>query len=192
MLGDSKTKSEFHPISDKIENLQNVRRVNRLKQVLGLDSSSNSFRRMPDEVLLFLRNFKDELLAVLLLLLDFKLTSSDINNMPLNSSHVHCEIIYIWQTVLLSCSIKHRISFSDSLMDHSIPENFLFDLILSISSISGFALQLTRPDGCLSCDGPCDFFCSSESSEPSINFWVEFLFDATNGLLISGMWTHTE
>ena len=95
MLGDSKTKSEFHPISDKIENLQNVRRVNRLKQVLGLDSSSNSFRRMPDEVLLFLRNFKDELLAVLLLLLDFKLTSSDINDMPFNSSHVHYDIPYL-------------------------------------------------------------------------------------------------
>ena len=65
-----------------------------------------------------------------------------------------------------------------------VPDNFRFDFFFAISSISGLALQLTRPhtrgvgSGVSSGAGFRDIFCSSEHSEPSIKNRISLLFDS--------------
>ena len=65
------------------------------------------------------------------------------------------------------------------------PENFLLDLLLLISSMSGPALQLTRPVRGLSesVEDACDKLLSWEFSELSSNNRISFFFDKSIGVL---------
>ena len=65
------------------------------------------------------------------------------------------------------------------------PENFLLNFLLLISSMSGTALQLTRPDRGLSesVEDACDKLLSWEFSELSSNNRISFFFDKSIGVL---------
>ena len=141
-----------------------LNRFFRVKQILGFECSSISFNTIPDEVLLFLRNLK-----------------SSSSGMSLKRAQSFLKCLLLKNT--------HFYSFSSWLLPF-YPENFRFDFLFLISSMSGLALQVTLPEVpdkglSESVEDTCDMLWFSEFPELSSKNRMSLFFDKSMGVLNS-------